>query len=229
MNFTYDIAGKGLHAFTFSQNTKPVKAIDALFQHLTPFSTPFALTAGDMLPLSPDKDSAGIILLKHGVCSVCHKESGLYISSAFSPSVMGLIDGYSLYYDVPERPQHLLYAETDCTGYFVRLNDFISLAEERGLWHDVARILAHRLMLMSARDRELVGVDSYQKVRPLLIELWLYSPKYREKINVMSFIQRRTGLSRSRTLKILSELRRGEFITITGGKLVAIHKLPTAF
>ncbi len=29
-----------------------------------------------------------------------------------------------------------------------------------GLWHDVARCLAYRLMVMSARDRELVGVDS---------------------------------------------------------------------
>ncbi|ELN82003.1 cytoplasmic protein, partial [Salmonella enterica subsp. enterica serovar Enteritidis str. 13183-1] len=36
----------------------------------------------------------------------------------------------------------------------------------------MARCLAYRLMVMSARDRELVGVDSYLKVRALLTEIW---------------------------------------------------------
>ena len=67
----------------------------------------------------------------------------------------------------------------------------------------------YRLMVMSVRDRELVGVDSYLKVRALLIELWAYASEYRQSINVLNFIQRRTGISHSRTMKLLSELKKG--------------------
>ncbi len=111
-----------------------------------------------------------------------------------------------------------MLAETVCSGRFVRLPDFIKIADECDLWHDVARCLAYRLMVMSARDRELVGVDSYLKVRALLIEIWAYPQAYRENIIVLNFIQRRTGISRSRTMKILSELKKaGISILIMGG------------
>ncbi len=129
----------------------------------------------------------------------------------------------------PARPEHFLLAETVCTGRFVRLPDFIKIADECDLWHDVARCLAYRLMVMSARDRELVGVDSYLKVRALLTEIWAYPQAYRESIIVLNFIQRRTGISRSRTMKILSELKKGGYIHIDNGRLTALGKLPVAY
>ncbi|EMC8872176.1 helix-turn-helix domain-containing protein, partial [Escherichia coli] len=63
----------------------------------------------------------------------------------------------------------------------------------------------------------------------LLIELWAYASEYRQSINVLNFIQRRTGISRSRTMKLLSELKKGGYITIDGGRLIDMKKLPTAF
>ncbi|EPE7437998.1 helix-turn-helix domain-containing protein, partial [Salmonella enterica subsp. enterica serovar Chester] len=153
----------------------------------------------------------------------------LHISSSFAPSVVGMVDSYGATYNVPARPEHFLLAETVCTGRFVRLPDFIKIADECDLWHDVARCLAYRLMVMSARDRELVGVDSYLKVRALLTEIWAYPQAYRESIIVLNFIQRRTGISRSRTMKILSELKKGGYIHIDNGRLTALGKLPVAY
>lgn len=225
-----DVNGDVMHSFTFSQQTKPVFAQNVLFNALVPVSQPFSLGAGETYQFSPDKENAGIILLANGIGSLCHTQNHLYISSAFAPSVLGLIDGYSLYYDVPARPQHYLYAETDCDGYFVALNTFVEVADKQNLWHDVARILAHRLIVMSAREQELVGVDSYLKVRSLLLELWTYPEAYRQGINVVNFVQRRTGLSRSRTMTFLSELRKGGYITIQRGKLTSVdQKLPVAY
>lgn len=103
------------------------------------------------------------------------------------------------------------------------------IVEECELWHDVARFLAYRLMVMCVRDRELVGVDSYLKVRALLIEIWAYPDEYRQSINVLNFVQRRTGISRSRTLKLLSELKKGGYINIENGRLISIWKLPAAY
>jgi hypothetical protein len=46
-------------------------------------------------------------------------------------------------------------------------------------------------------------------IRTLILELGSYPEEYREQINVLNFIQRRTNLSRSGILYVLSELRKG--------------------
>lgn len=217
-----------LHSYLFSQQAKPYAALDALFSALWSFGKPFNLNPGDEFLLNSGSENK-IVLLQSGIFSFCRRGSGLHVCSAFAPSIVGLVDSYGVTYDVPTRPEHFLVAETECRGRAVSLPDFIKTVDECDLWHDVARILAYRLMVMSVRDRELVGVDSYLKVRALLIELWAYASEYRQSINVLNFIQRRTGISRSRTMKLLSELKKGGYISIDGGRLLDMKKLPTAY
>lgn len=217
-----------LHSYLFSQQAKPYAALDALFSALWSFGKPFNLNPGDEFLLNSGGENK-IVLLQSGIFSFCRSGSGLHVSSTFAPSIVGLVDSYGVTYDVPTRPEHFLIAETECRGRAVSMPDFIKTIDECDLWHDVARILAYRLMVMSVRDRELVGVDSYLKVRALLIELWAYASEYRQSINVLNFIQRRTGISRSRTMKLLSELKKGGYISIDGGRLLDMKKLPTAY
>lgn len=217
-----------LHSYLFSQQAKPYAALDALFSALWSFGKPFNLNPGDEFLLNSGGENK-IVLLQSGIFSFCRSGSGLHVSSTFAPSIVGLVDSYGVTYDVPTRPEHFLIAETECRGRAVSLPDFIKTIDECDLWHDVARILAYRLMVMSVRDRELVGVDSYLKMRALLIELWAYASEYRQSINVLNFIQRRTGISRSRTMKLLSELKKGGYISIDGGRLLDMKKLPTAY
>ncbi|HEJ6661160.1 TPA: helix-turn-helix domain-containing protein [Klebsiella oxytoca] len=212
----------------FPSRHKPYAALDALFSALWSFGKPFNLNPGDEFLLNSGGENK-IVLLQSGIFSFCRSGSGLHVSSTFAPSIVGLVDSYGVTYDVPTRPEHFLIAETECRGRAVSLPDFIKTIDECDLWHDVARILAYRLMVMSVRDRELVGVDSYLKVRALLIELWAYASEYRQSINVLNFIQRRTGISRSRTMKLLSELKKGGYISIDGGRLLDMKKLPTAY
>jgi CRP-like cAMP-binding protein len=217
-----------LHSYLFSQQAKPHAAIDALFSALLPFGKPFTVATGEEFLLHSEQVNR-IVLLESGIFSFCRSDSRLHVLSAFAPSLVGLVDSYGVTYNVPTRPEHILIAETECRGRAVSLPDFIKVADECDLWHDVARILAYRLMVMNVRDRELVGVDSYLKVRALLIEIWAYADEYRQSINVLNFIQRRTGISRSRTMKLLSELRRGGYINIDGGRLLDVKKLPMAY
>lgn len=217
-----------LHSYLFSQRAKPHAALDSLFSALWSFGKPFSLQPGDEFHLNSDGENK-IVLLSSGIFSFCRCGSGLHVLSVFAPSIVGLVDSYGVTYDVPTRPEHYLIAETACSGRAVSLPDFIKVADDCDLWHDVARILAYRLMVMNVRDRELVGVNSYIKVRSLLIELWAYASEYRQSINVLNFIQRRTGISRSRTMKLLSELKKGGYISIDGGRLLDMKKLPTAY
>lgn len=218
-----------LHAFEFSQQTKPLKAIMGLHKALTPFGTGFTLNASTKMLLSNDRESAFILLVTSGCFSISHVQDDLHIATVFAPTVVGLIDGYSLYYDVKARPQHYIRAETDCAGWIIPLDLFVEKCDEFNLWHDIARILAQRLMVLSARDSELVGHDAYSKIRSLLMELWLYPEDIRLQIKASSFIQRRTRISRSRIMDVLAELKKGHYIEIKSGVLVHMEKLPIAF
>ncbi|MFQ9621632.1 MAG: hypothetical protein ACLR17_03650 [Enterobacteriaceae bacterium] len=71
--------------------------------------------------------------------------------------------------------------------------------DEQNLWHDIARILAHRLLVMAIREKEFIGVESFIMIRTLILELGSYPEEYREQINVLnlssgapSFPQRNT-------------------------------------
>ncbi|EPE7443417.1 cytoplasmic protein, partial [Salmonella enterica subsp. enterica serovar Chester] len=135
--FAKDNNENSLHSFLFSQQAKPHAAIDALFSALLPFGQPFTLGIGDEFYLQAN-DEHYIVLLESGVVSFCHNDKRLHISSSFAPSVVGMVDSYGATYNVPARPEHFLLAETVCTGRFVRLPDFIKIADECDLWHDVA-------------------------------------------------------------------------------------------
>ncbi|HCI6434499.1 helix-turn-helix domain-containing protein [Klebsiella quasipneumoniae] len=217
-----------MHSYIFSQKAKPHAAIDSLLSVLLPFGKPFVVQPGEEFSLYTEQSSR-IILLESGIFSICCSDRGLTVLSVFAPTLVGLLNIYDKNCDVPARPEHFLVAETECRCRAVSLADFIKVTDECNLWHDVARLLAYRLMIMNARDRELVGVDAYLKVRALLIEIWAYNEEYRQGINVLNFIHRRTGISRSRTMKLLSELRKGGYINIHGGRLLEVKNLPKAY
>jgi HD superfamily phosphohydrolase YqeK len=218
-----------LHAYRFAMDTKPVKAIAALHDALREFGKAFSLKTASKMKLSKDKSTAFIVLLNEGCCSVNHADNDQYIVTFFAPTVIGLLDGYGLYYDVPARPQHYIRAETNCSGWVVPLDIFVEKCDELSLWHDVSRFLAQRLMVMSAREYELVGNDAYGKIRALLQEIWLYPEEFRSKLLIAAFIQRRAKLSRSRVMNILSVLKQGGYIEIEAGVLTSMKKLPLSF
>jgi DNA-binding IscR family transcriptional regulator len=51
----------------------------------------------------------------------------------------------------------------------------------------------------------------------------------RMRVGVMSFIQRRTGISRSVVAEVLAALRQGNYINMDRGKLVSINRLPAEY
>lgn len=218
-----------LHSYVFATETKPEKSILLLDQLLRPFGVPFELSAAEEVLLGRERYNTSVLFVTKGCFSVCNSANHLYMATLFAPTIIGLIDGYSLFYNVKNRPTHYIHAEVPCQGWRLPVDIFAEKCDEYNLWHDIARILAQRMMTMSTRESELVGIDAYGKIRSLLTELSLYPEEIRIQINAASFIQRRTRLSRSQTMKILAELKKGEFITIENGSLLAIHKLPFAF
>ncbi|WP_312213390.1 helix-turn-helix domain-containing protein [Pseudescherichia sp.] len=218
-----------LQSSLFASATKPKKSIKHLHNILKPYGLPFQLAASEEMPLGRERRNTSVIFVSTGCFSLCNAANNLYIATLFAPTVVGLVDGYSLFHNVNRRPTHYIHAETHCQGWQVPVDTFAKKCDAFDLWHDIACILAQRMMIMSMRESELVGIDAYGKIRTLLMELALYPREIRNQIKAASFIQRRTRLSRSQTMKILAELKKGNFIEINNGILMAINKLPVGF
>lgn len=223
-------AGNDLNSFSFVREHIPINVVENIHKQLIPVSTaPFLLSPKEIFNLSPNKEKSGIILLTTGICSVYDFFSKKHVATCFAPTVVGLIDCYSSFYDIKDRPRNYLRADIKCEGFFVSTDTFLEYADKYSLWHDFAKILAHRLMYASIREKEMVGVNSYNKICSLLQELDKYPSDYRQQINIQTFIESRCNVSRSQTMKILSELRKGNYIEIKSGVLIKINKLPKAY
>ncbi|MDU2481668.1 MAG: helix-turn-helix domain-containing protein [Klebsiella sp.] len=196
---------QALPSFYYGRQTKPLFAVESLLSAFLPASSPFALPRSTYYRFPPIQAESGLILLEEGIASLCHAENNMVISTIFSPSLLGLIDGYGVFNGIPEKHHCSLFAETDLRGHWIAHQAAVEILNAQNLWQEMAHVLAQRLMVLSMRSQEMMGVDSY-------------------------FIQRRTNLSRSRIMSILSELRKGDYITIHRGVLRTIaHPLPAHF
>ncbi|HFZ8994386.1 TPA: helix-turn-helix domain-containing protein [Citrobacter freundii] len=217
-----------IHQFSFSARTKPVKSIESLFLLLIPYSKEILVPKNTIYRINNFVDGKGILLISDGIGTVIHAEKDYHICTAYPPTILGLVGGYSAFYEIPHDMNHdlSLYADTDLTCFFIPLEKFVEVMDQNNSWHDVSRILAHRLMIMISKDSEHVEGNTYQKIKTLIYEVWSYPTEYRLQINLPNFIQKRTGISRSRVMKILMDLRQGGYIEVTNGKLRLVSKLP---
>ncbi|MBK3267120.1 cytoplasmic protein [Klebsiella pneumoniae] len=221
---------QALTSFYYGRQTKPSLAVKSLLSAFLPVSSPFALPRSTYYRFPPTREESGIILIEEGIASVCHAEKSMVVSTIFAPSLLGLIDGYGAFNGIPEKSHCSVFAETDLRGGWIGHQVAVEILNEKNLWQEMAHILAQRLMVLRMRSQEMVGVDSYPMVRTLLTELADYPEEYRRQINALSFIQRRTNLSRSRVMSILAELRKGGYITVHRGVLEKITRtLPAHF
>lgn len=217
------------HRFSFSLKTKPMKSIESLFVELIPHGRKIQIPKNRKYDLNNEKDGQGVLLITDGLGTVVHTENGYHYSTTYPPSILGFISGYSTYYNIPHTMCDLsVYADTNLTCFFVPLQKFVEVMDQNNCWHDVARILAHRLMIMMSKDSDHME-GAYSRIKTLIQEVWSYPDEYRTQINLPNFIQKRTGLSRSRIMKILMDLRQGEYIEMVNGKLQGVTKLPQAY
>lgn len=218
-----------LHHFEFAQKTKPLTSIKNVYSKLETIGKPFELNTGMRLSFKDEKQLSHIILLVEGCFSIYHQSSELNIGIGFSPTILNLVGIYNQYHEGQKPPRHFMVAETHCKGFKVPLETFIEQCNKHYLWPDISQILVQRLMVMSMIEEHLVCSDAYSAVRSILLEIWLYPEDIRNKFNITNVIQRRTNLSRSRVMDILSALKQGGYIKIRKGKLIEVDFLPKAF
>lgn len=85
------------------------------------------------------------------------------------------------------------------------------------------------ICLLSKRDDVLVARNAYSVIREFLIEIHTLITEHNRDINVYDYIQEYTNFARSTIIKILSDLKKGNYIVIEKGRLVTMNTLPEKY
>ncbi|MCV5534261.1 helix-turn-helix domain-containing protein, partial [Escherichia coli] len=103
------------------------------------------------------------------------------------------------------------------------------LIEQNQLWRDAFYWLAWQNRILELRDVQLIGHNSYEQIRATLLSMIDWNEELRSRIGVMNYIHQRTRISRSVVAEVLAALRKGGYIEMNKGKLVAINRLPSEY
>lgn len=113
-----------------------------------------------------------------------------------------------------------------------------SLDQERGLrpaddrknlWPELTKVLSWYICMLSKRDDVLVARSAYSVVREFLYEINDLIVQQQRDINVYDYIQEYTNLARSTIIKILSDLKKGQYIVVEKGRLLNLTALPEKY
>lgn len=103
---------------------------------------------------------------------------------------------------------------------------FAQLMTEKNLWPQLTKVLSWYICMLSKRDDVLVARSAYSVVREFLLEINELIIYHQRDINVYDYIQEYTNLARSTIIKILSDLKKGQYIVVEKGRLLNITTLP---
>lgn len=111
----------------------------------------------------------------------------------------------------------------------IKKDDFARLMTEKNLWPELTKVLSWYICLLSKRDDVLVARSAYSVVREFLLEINELIVNHQRDINVYDYIQEYTNLARSTIIKILSDLKKGQYIAVEKGRLINMTSLPEKY
>jgi CRP-like cAMP-binding protein len=211
-----------LDALSQYRLTKPVDDIERLIDALMADATTITFRHGQRLDLITQQEPK-CYLLRTGSVNVNRIRDGLVIGTVYGPAILGM-SNFSSSLD----PTYIT-ADVDVGIGVVPLGDIFDILDKQQLWKSFSITLLYIVGHYHHYNLKMIAPTSYDKVRYQLIDLASKEMDFRASTNVTEFIHERTLLSRSHILSILSELKKGGYITIRKGNLLEINELPLRF
>ncbi|MFV8868556.1 helix-turn-helix domain-containing protein [Serratia fonticola] len=164
-----------------------------------------------------------ILILHKGSIALYRKHDNMILSSESGPFIFGMSQQLSL-------PDYLfLRCQEDCLVSPFPLDEAFKLIAQHDLWESLAKMLIYSVSRVQDHCAKISVPSAYEIIRFQLIELMSESPEFRQSTTTANYITSRTFLSRSGTMRILSELRAGNYITMEKGILIDVHHLPLRY
>lgn len=197
----------------------PQKPLSELYRLTDLFTDYNTLTRVERYTLIPIK-SHTVTLIYGGQFSIIRNSDRLLYEKQTAPALFGLSG------NVRNLNYLRIYADSQCHYQLVPLDIFMQRLEENHFTHLIPAVLSWHIESLLYRDEMLMGRNSYQMIKGNLLYLNQLDEFMRAKINVADFIIKRTNLSRSIVMKVLSIMRAKKHIDIERGKLLAVNHLP---
>ena len=140
---------------------------------------------------------------------------------------------YGTRFEFNNEKQVIFSSDVNSEDTFVILEGVISLRREENVLIGITQApfywLAWQNRILELRDVQLIGHNSYEQIRATLLSMIDWNEELRSRIGVMNYIHQRTRISRSVVAEVLAALRKGGYIEMNKGKLVAINRLPSEY
>ncbi|MFP2422825.1 helix-turn-helix domain-containing protein [Pseudescherichia vulneris] len=199
---------------------RPDKAINILINALQPLGDRIQVIARKRIGWGT-REKPYIYLVVEGEVSVLRLSDGLLLGSTCEPHVLGFTEMFW-----PIRSNQIR-AETESTLIRVDAKLAVSEIERLNLWRAMAELSIYHTTYMVYRDLQIVNQRTPPVVYQYLQEMDQLPEEQKHRINILSYIQERTGLSRSSILNVVSWLKKHKYIDYhRGGYQLRINNLP---
>ncbi|RJT27896.1 winged helix-turn-helix transcriptional regulator [Buttiauxella izardii] len=201
---------------------KPLIEIDLLITHLQTNSNKFETNGRQKINYMLNGER-NIFLLHEGSVALYRRNDGMILNSESAPFIFGISNQQT-------NPDYLFMRSQEPSKIScLTLSAANAILAEHELWESMVKVLIYTASRIYDHFTQLSQLSSYDIIRQQLLELMNETTKIRTSVTAANYIQDRTFLSRSGTMKILSELKSGGFIDIKRGMLVDIHHLPLKY
>ncbi|HID8404841.1 TPA: helix-turn-helix domain-containing protein [Serratia marcescens] len=171
---------------------------------------------------SCENESGDVLFIHNGCIVLSCVEKNSIIKIFSQPVIIGIREHDFI-------PMPLYKTLSSCNGYSICRKIFSNNVKKSGLCMSLVNYIGSYYDAVIYSYSSIHGKNAYAMIKQCIIEIYNLPEKIREEINVASYIIKRTSLSRSGVMKIISDLCCGKYIEINKGKLKAISYLPRAY
>ena len=200
---------------------KPYKHIETLIDHVLPCAQRRILARGDVVQYY-NNDIRQCFLLIHGSVALHRRGDGIVLNSESAPFILGVSSQFS--------SEHLYVRALETSEIArVSLDCFNHIVAQLDLWEHFSKLLIYTASRVYEHCAQISQMSAYDIIRFQLVELMQEPDAIRQQITAAAYIKSRTYLSRSGIMRILAELRTGNYITMERGILLDINHLPRKY
>lgn len=209
----------------FSPMPKPIDVIHKIIGALRDEAVPLVVEGkNSVVGLNLEEGEPRVILVLEGALNIYRINDNLRFARATAPILFGMQGS-------PFRNNlYQFRSEKETVLKALPYSRSIELVVQHQLFRELLEFQAYLSDFQAYRTNLLISKSTYQIVCAFLLELQMMPTEVRIRTSVFNYIHGHTHLSRSGVMKILSDLRQGEYINIENGKLISIlKKLPREY
>lgn len=204
------------------RNQKPTNEIEQLMAWLTPISNIIETKPRQIINYA-DSEERKCFILHAGSVSLYRSVDGMVLNTESAPFLFGM----STQHTQSEYLYFRTHEESKISS--LSLEQANKIIAEQNLWRSLSQLLVYAVTRVYDHCTKISSLSSYDIIRYQLYELMGETEEIRSKITIANYIQSRTFLSRSSVMKILAQLKAGDYIVTERGLLLAINNIPLRY